>query len=82
MIYARHFVGRGVDLFSAVCELDLEGVVAKRMDGAYGQNWFKIRNPRYSQWAGRHELFERDRRSEPVPGWHSCELACANVGAI
>jgi hypothetical protein len=23
----------------------------------------------------REELFERERHSEPVPGWHSCELA-------
>src|SRR5437016_12054453 len=22
---------------------------------------------------------QRDRHSEPVPGWHSCELACADV---
>ena len=43
--------------------------------------WIKIRNPQYSQWEGRHELFERERRSEPVPGWHSCELACDGVEA-
>jgi hypothetical protein len=23
--------------------------------------WFKIRNPHYSQWAGREKLFERER---------------------
>jgi hypothetical protein len=28
---------------------------------------------------GREELFERDRRKEPAPGWHSCDLACQEV---
>jgi hypothetical protein len=42
--------------------------------------WFKIRNPHYSQWAGRHEAFERDRHREPVPGWHCSELACSLAG--
>jgi bifunctional non-homologous end joining protein LigD len=59
VIYAQHFAGRGLDLFLAVCERDLEGVVAKRMDAPYGQDWFKIRNPRYSQYEGRRELFEK-----------------------
>ena len=59
VIYARHFVGRGLDLFSSVCERNLEGIVAKRMDGMYGQEWYKIRNPNYSQYEGRRELFEK-----------------------
>jgi len=25
----------------------------------------------------REELFERERHQEPVAGWHSCDLACA-----
>ena len=62
MIYARHFAGRGLDLFSAVCERDLEGVVAKRMDGAYGEDWYKIRNPNYTQYEGRRELFEKRKK--------------------
>lgn len=28
---------------------------------------------------GRHELFERERHSEPVPGWHNCDLVCAEL---
>ena len=40
---------------------------------------YKIRNRSYSQMAGHEELLERDRGSEPAPGWHSCELACADV---
>ena len=62
VLFAQHFAGRGQDLFSIVCEQDLEGVVAKRGDGAYGEDWFKIRNPRYSQYQGRRELFEKRKR--------------------
>jgi hypothetical protein len=29
--------------------------------GRYGEGWFKIRNPKYSQREGRRELFERHR---------------------
>jgi len=29
------------------------------MDCAYGEDWFKIRNPHYSQYEGRRELFEK-----------------------
>jgi hypothetical protein len=37
--------------------------VAKRRDAAYGEQWFKIRNPNYSQYEGRRELFEKRVRS-------------------
>jgi hypothetical protein len=37
----------------------LEGIVAKKKWGGYGDGWFKIRNPKYSQYEGRHELFEK-----------------------
>ena len=40
---------------------------------------YKIRNPRYSQMIGRHELFERERHSELVAGWHGCDLACGEL---
>jgi bifunctional non-homologous end joining protein LigD len=55
------FIGEGRPLFNAVCRLDLEGIVAKRMDDGYGPKtqWFKILNPTYSQKEGRAELFER-----------------------
>ena len=42
--------------------MDLEGIVAKRKDGLYTPeetSWVKIKNPRYSQMEGCHELFER-----------------------
>jgi bifunctional non-homologous end joining protein LigD len=74
----------GTVLFERVCTMDLEGIVAKHRYGPYlsepdTSTWLKIRNPRYSQWIGRAEAFERDRHREPVPGWHSCELACASL---
>jgi len=70
--YADHVEGKGVALFDRTCKLDLEGIVAKHNYGPYvsvreQSTWFKIRNPRYSQWAGREKLFERDRNREPVP---------------
>ena len=49
------FIGEGRPLFSAVCRLDLEGTVAKRMADPYGPQtkWWKIPNPTYSQKIGR-----------------------------
>ena len=79
-----HVEQYGSALFHRVCKMDLEGVVAKHSFGPYTTEpkrttWFKIRNPKYSQMEGREELFERERRNEPTPGWHSCELACAEL---
>ncbi len=55
------FFGEGRPLFNAVCRLDLEGIIAKRLDDVYGPKtkWLKISNPNYSQKEGRGELFER-----------------------
>src|SRR5271166_2019695 len=58
LLYADHVEQRGIDFFRLVCARDLEGIVAKRKAGAYGDSWFKIRNPVYSQYQGRRELFE------------------------
>ncbi len=82
--YADHIEGQGSALFARICDLDLEGIVAKDKSGRYEtqQNrstWFKIRNKDYSQMKGRAELFERDRHKEPVPGWHTCAIACAEA---
>jgi ATP-dependent DNA ligase len=54
-------LGEGRAAFNAVCDLDLEGIVAKRLGDAYGPStrWWKIVNPGYSQKKGRAELFER-----------------------
>jgi bifunctional non-homologous end joining protein LigD len=72
-VYADHIEGNGVALFERVCELDIEGVVAKHRWGPYtsdaeASTWFKIRNRRYSQWIGQDEAFERDRHREPIAG--------------
>jgi len=82
--YAEHVEGSGTALFQRICELDLEGIVAKQKFGPYvtereQSTWFKILNREYSQKDGREDLFERERHSEPVPGWHLCALACAEL---
>ena len=38
LVYLDHVVGRGVDLFAAVCARDLEGIVAKWKHGRYPEN--------------------------------------------
>ena len=73
--------GCGTALFQRVCELDLEGIVAKQKFGPYvtereQSTWFKILNREYSQKDGREELFDRERHNESVAGWHACVLAC------
>ena len=55
----------GRALFSAIRKMDLEGIVAKRKADPYapGTEWYKIKNPGYSQAEGRGELFRpRERR--------------------
>ena len=69
--YVDHVDGFGKALFERVCELDLEGIVAKHKSGPYvtdreSTTWFKILNRKYSQKQGREEFFERDRHREPV----------------
>jgi ATP-dependent DNA ligase len=84
--YVDHIDQHGKALFQRVCESDLEGIVAKHKFGPYvadrdSSTWVKILNRGYSQKQGREELFERDRHKEPVPGWHSCVIACAESKA-
>ena len=66
-------------LFQRVCELDLEGIVAKEKSACYvtereHSTWCKLLNREYSQRDAREELFERERHSEPVAGWHLCDF--------
>jgi ATP-dependent DNA ligase len=84
--YVDHVHEHGTALFQRVCEMDLEGIVAKHSYGPYvteaqRTTWFKIKNRNYSQMQGREELFNRERHREPVAGWHSCDLACAEVAS-
>jgi bifunctional non-homologous end joining protein LigD len=64
VLYVDHTKGAGQRLYELACELDLEGIVAKRAASPYGQNangedWIKIKNPNYSQKEGRGDLFRR-----------------------
>jgi bifunctional non-homologous end joining protein LigD len=59
MLYADYIERTGVEFFRLACERDLEGIVAKLKHGVYGERWYKIRNPHYSQYEGRRELFEK-----------------------
>ena len=84
MRYVEHVEHYGTALFERVCKMDLEGIVAKHSHGNYVSErerttWFKIKNRNYSQMEGREKVFERERHKEPVPGWHSCDLACAEA---
>ncbi len=66
LLYVDHIEASGVALFERVCEMDLEGIIAKRKKGLYreGTTWYKIKNAAYSQAEGRGEVFDR-RRSTP-----------------
>jgi hypothetical protein len=70
-----HVPGRGRDLFRLVCDIDAEGIVAKWNRGRYPSDgnttsWLKIKNPDYSQAAGRHEFFEGKARRDGGRGQH------------
>jgi bifunctional non-homologous end joining protein LigD len=58
---ADHIGRNGIEFFRLTCEQDLEGIVAKLKHRRYGEGWFKIRNPKYSQREERRELFEKRR---------------------
>jgi bifunctional non-homologous end joining protein LigD len=65
IVYARDIEGLGIGLFEEICARDLEGIVAKRKRGVYKNNglgWKKIKNPKYSQAEGRHDLFTRVKK--------------------
>lgn len=64
MLYVDHTKEVGTELFRLACQLDLEGIVAKRADSTYVddprcRDWIKVKNPTYSQKDGRGDLFKR-----------------------
>jgi hypothetical protein len=64
LLYAEHIEHQGVALFQAICQNDLEGIVAKHRLTPYvaaPATWFKVLNPDYSQKRGRKEMFENFR---------------------
>jgi len=67
ILYAEHVEERGIEFFRNVCEMDLEGIVAKRETAPYkpSTRWIKIKNPNNSQKEGRRGLFD-SRRSKSV----------------
>jgi ATP-dependent DNA ligase len=82
VLFVDHLVGRGVDLFQAVCQRDLERIVAKAAEGLYQPEkttWVKIKNPNYSQAAGRRDFF--DVRRKPASRFRKTPLSLGeNVG--
>jgi len=69
LLYAEHVLHNGVALFQAICDKDLEGIVAKQRLAPYAskpQSWFKILNANYSQKRGRKEMFDKLRQREHV----------------
>jgi len=63
LVYVQH-VTTGTDLFQAICEQDMEGIVAKQAGAGYtpdATTWVRIKNQRYSQAVGRHDFFDRRR---------------------
>jgi len=76
LLFVDHVSERGIALFREACRNDLEGIVAKCAPGPYhadgvNTSWLKIKNPDYSQMAGRRELLERghDRASRSRRRW-------------
>jgi hypothetical protein len=54
VLYVDHTQGAGTELYRLTCQLDLEGIVAKRADSPYDNQtasppWIEIKNPTYSQ---------------------------------
>jgi bifunctional non-homologous end joining protein LigD len=68
ILYAQRIERDGKLLFEEVVERNLEGMVAKRRMGAYAEHGWLIKNAKYTQAEGRHEMFEalqRPRKSAP-----------------
>jgi len=64
LLYAQHVDGAGKRFFREICARDLEGIIGKRKNGLYSADspdWVKIKNRKYSQAEGRHELLTQRR---------------------
>ena len=48
--YVEHTEGHGAEMFAAVCDLGLEGIVSKRINSPYrsgpSKSWIKVKNPK------------------------------------
>ena len=67
VLFVDHVQEKGCEFFRRICELDLEGMVAKRASSRYrvteqpSRDGIKIKNPNYSQKEGRAEMFDELR---------------------
>jgi bifunctional non-homologous end joining protein LigD len=62
VLYVDHMRETGTKLYRLACQLDLEGIVAKRLDSPYDNArgaWIKIKNHAYGQKEGRADFFHR-----------------------
>jgi ATP-dependent DNA ligase len=71
LLYVDHIRERGRDFFEVACAHDLEGIVARPVNGRYhwngtSTNWMKIKNSGYTQMTARHALFESHRDTKRV----------------
>ena len=63
-LHARHIKRSGKEVHRLICDQDLEGIVAKLKYGAYS-GMVQDPNPKYSQYEGRRELFEKTHAGVP-----------------
>ena len=77
--HTEGMLDRVVGLGGHCCEAINPALTSQSGSTALGS---RILNREYSQKDGREELFERERHSEPVAGWHSCDLACASLEGV
>ena len=73
MRYVEHVERYGTALFERVCEMDLEGIVAKHSFGNYvtereRTTWVKIKNRGYSQSVGREKTVRQGAPQRTRPG--------------
>lgn len=63
VLYVDHARGAGQRLYQLACEMDLEGIVARRADSPYelqdGPSWVTILNPSYSRKERKGALLKR-----------------------
>jgi bifunctional non-homologous end joining protein LigD len=83
MQYVEHVEQHGKALFERVRKLDLEGIVAKHSHGPYVTEPRRRRGSRSEtgtilRWKGGRSYLS-ERHKEPAPGWHGCDLACAEM---
>ena len=80
VLFSDYVEAAGEKSLPLACKRDIESIVAKHKFGPYLQasaQWLKIRNRKYSQWAGREKFFEREREVDPdISIWDSCAIAC------